>query len=211
MTEDANRRIDIATRLVLRMLDEDETVKELAIKSVEELWFPPTPLPSALKGKSQMTTTENPHDKTALFSKVSIIMGTAAHFKDRQSPLEDLLHKIMKDKEGLERNSLNSRYGEICEALIDGLVDASDLPGFVGNLFFFMMLFDQLIADHYQLCPNDIPSDICLSIGAVRNARIYPPSLCQKPQFGQPSSKLSFVFVYTISLARRILGIRLPA
>jgi len=57
-------------------------------------------------------------------------MGTAANFKDRQSLLEDMFHKIMADKE-----ALHARQGEVREALIDGLVDASDLPGFVGLLF----------------------------------------------------------------------------
>jgi len=115
------------------MLDEDEPIKDLAIKSIEELWFPPLPLQSALKNRA---TTCDPLDKTTLLSKVSVIMGTAANFKDRQSPLEDMLHKIMADKEGTEKSSLHARYGEICEALIDGLVDASDLPGFVSLLFF---------------------------------------------------------------------------
>ena len=129
ITDDA-RRIDIATRMVLRMLDEDDTVKDLAIKTIEELWFPPQPLASAMKGRSAAPG-NNAHDNTALLSKVSVIMGTSAQFKDRQSPLEDVLHKIMREKEGKEKDSLHSRYGEICEALIDGLVDASDLPGFV--------------------------------------------------------------------------------
>ncbi|KJA17973.1 hypothetical protein HYPSUDRAFT_205707 [Hypholoma sublateritium FD-334 SS-4] len=128
ITDDA-RRIDIATRMVLRMLDEDDTVKDLAIKTIEELWFPPQPLASAMKGRAAAPG-NNAHDNAALLSKVSVIMGTSAQFKDRQSPLEDVLHKIMGEKEGNEKNSLHSRYGEICEALIDGLVDASDLPGF---------------------------------------------------------------------------------
>lgn len=112
------------------MLDEDDTVKDLAIKTIEELWFPPSPLPSAMKGRPNAASS-NTQDKAALLSKVAVIMGTSANFKDRQSPLEDVLHKIMADKEGNEKTSLHSRYGEICEALIDGLVDASDLPGFV--------------------------------------------------------------------------------
>jgi cohesin loading factor subunit SCC2 len=65
--------------------------------------------------------------------KVAVIMGVSANFKDRQSPLEDMLHKIMADKDSSEASSLHSRYKEICETLIDGLVDASDLPGFVNN------------------------------------------------------------------------------
>ncbi|KAG6812718.1 radiation sensitive protein rad9 [Tricholoma furcatifolium] len=127
VTDDTTRRIDIATRIVLRMLDEDETVKDLSLKTIEELWFPAaTTVPTAMKSKG----TSNLQDKGPLLSKVAIIMGTAANFKDRQSPLEDLLHKIMADKSGSEATSLHSRYTEICETLIDGLVDASDLPGF---------------------------------------------------------------------------------
>ncbi|KAL0960842.1 hypothetical protein HGRIS_005858 [Hohenbuehelia grisea] len=127
VTDDTSRRIDIATRIVFRMVDEDDTVKDLAIKSLEELWFQ-NPLPSALK-KSNSTSTHVDH-KAPLLTKVSVIMGVAAHFKDRQSPLEDMLHKIMADKEASEASSLHARYAEVCEALIDGLVDASDLPGF---------------------------------------------------------------------------------
>ncbi|GLB45503.1 putative sister chromatid cohesion protein [Lyophyllum shimeji] len=125
VTEDTARRIDITTRVVLRMLDEDETVRDLAIKTVEELWFPATALPPATKPRTSASS-----DKALLLTKVAVIMGTAANFKDRQSPLEDLLHKLMVDKSGTDATTLHSRYTEICETLIDGLVDASDLPGF---------------------------------------------------------------------------------
>ncbi|CDO75304.1 hypothetical protein BN946_scf184654.g12 [Trametes cinnabarina] len=122
VTEERSARIDICTRIVLRMLDEDDTVKDLAIKTIEELWFiSPTPVPKA-GNVSQ--------DKSGLLTKVAIIMGVAAQFKDRQSPLEDLLHRIMIDKEESDRTALHQRYVEVCETLIDGLVDASDLPGF---------------------------------------------------------------------------------
>ncbi|KAG6853818.1 hypothetical protein C0991_001064 [Blastosporella zonata] len=128
VTEDPTRRIDIATRIVLRMLDEDETVRDLALKTIEELWFPATTLPSAMKSKPSSSSTSQ--EKGPLLTKVAVIMGTSANFKDRQSPLEDLLHKIMVDKSGSDATSLHLRYTEICETLIDGLVDASDLPGF---------------------------------------------------------------------------------
>ncbi|KIL61369.1 hypothetical protein M378DRAFT_26115 [Amanita muscaria Koide BX008] len=132
VTEDNQRRIDIATRLVLRMLDEDDTVKELAIRTIEELWFP-----SAIAANAQSSTrtrafapTGLAPDKALLQSQVVVIMGAAANFKNRQSPLEDILHKIMSEKEGADVTALHARYSEICETLIDGLVDASDLPGF---------------------------------------------------------------------------------
>ncbi|KAJ7457662.1 hypothetical protein B0H11DRAFT_208709 [Mycena galericulata] len=126
VTDDNGRKIDIAMRLVMRMVDEDDTVKELAIKTIEELWFPVT-LPSALKSRSGAAATQ---DKGPLLSKVAVIMGTSAHFNDRQSPLEDILHQIIAEKQGNDAVYLHARYSEICEALIDGLVDASDLPGF---------------------------------------------------------------------------------
>ncbi|KAF8879492.1 hypothetical protein BD779DRAFT_1551796 [Infundibulicybe gibba] len=126
VTEDA-RRIDIATRLVLRMMDEDDTVKDLAIKSIEELWFPASLPPSS---KSRAPVSASASSDGSLLSKVTVIMGTSANFKDRKSPLEDMLHKIMADKQGHDAAALHSRYAEVCETLIDGLVDASDLPGF---------------------------------------------------------------------------------
>ncbi|KAJ7175276.1 sister chromatid cohesion C-terminus-domain-containing protein, partial [Mycena filopes] len=126
VTDDNSRKIDIAMRLVMRMVDEDDTVKELAIKTIEELWFPVT-LPSAMKSRGAAAATQ---DKGPLLTKVAVIMGTSAHFSDRQSPLEDILHQIIAEKQGNEAAYLHARYAEICEALIDGLVDASDLPGF---------------------------------------------------------------------------------
>lgn len=119
--------MDICTRLVLRMLDEDETVKDLAIKTIEELWFHDNAAGVSLQ-KAQVVS-----PKADLLSKVTVIMGVSSNFKDKQSPLEDLLHQIMSDKNASEKSDLRTRYTEICEALIDGLVDASELPGFVST------------------------------------------------------------------------------
>lgn len=136
VADDTARRVDISKKLVLRMLDEDDTVKDLSVKTMEELWFQSaTSSASNLKTKVAALPV-NPHDKGPLLSKVAVIMGTSANFKDRQSPLEDMLHKIMADKEGSEAAALHRCYVEICETLIDGLVDASDLPGFVRLLPF---------------------------------------------------------------------------
>lgn len=111
------------------MGDEDETVKELAMKTLEELWFSDVTTPSGAKGATPVNG-----DKAQLLMKVSVIMGTSAYFKDRHSPLEDLLHKLISQKEGADASGLHRRYAEICEMLIDGLVDASDLPGFVSDV-----------------------------------------------------------------------------
>ncbi|KAI9443068.1 hypothetical protein H4582DRAFT_1808792 [Lactarius indigo] len=129
-TDNIKRRTDICTKLVLRMFDEDDTVKDLSIKTLEELWFSSVvsqPALQKLRGGGQGPSLD---DKVQLLNKVSVIMGVAANFRDRQSPLEDVLHKIMASKEDAEAGQLHARYGEICEALIDGLVDASELPGF---------------------------------------------------------------------------------
>ncbi|KAK7056612.1 Sister chromatid cohesion protein 2 [Paramarasmius palmivorus] len=109
------RQVDIAAKLVLRMLDEDDAVKDLAIKTIEELWFPP------------LTSSTN---SAALVNKVAVIMGVSAMFsRSQSSPLEDLLHKIMFGKESGKEKEIE----EICGVLIDGLIDASDLPGFTVN------------------------------------------------------------------------------
>ncbi|KAJ7644375.1 hypothetical protein FB45DRAFT_897682 [Roridomyces roridus] len=121
VTDDNERKIDIAVRLVLRKADEDETVKDLAIKTLEDLWFPNTPQ-SALKTRDKTATP----DKSVLVSKVAVIVGACGHFNDRQSPLEGILHQIISDKHGNEATNLHARYSEICEVLIEGLVDASD-------------------------------------------------------------------------------------
>lgn len=116
------------------MMDEDDSVKELATKTIEELWFPST-ASAPVTTRSKGTPANNPlNDKDAIQAKVTVIMGTAAHFRDRQSPLEDLLHKIMAEKPENEVTALHDRYSDICKALIFGLVDATDLPGFVSSL-----------------------------------------------------------------------------
>jgi cohesin loading factor subunit SCC2 len=123
-SDDIEHRIDICTKLTMRWFDEDPSVKELAVKTLEELWFhdPFVPGPKRERSKGEATST------------VAVIMGVLAGFRERQLPLEDILHKMMLEKQESDITSLRSRYVEICDALIDGLVDASDVPGFVSLL-----------------------------------------------------------------------------
>jgi hypothetical protein len=128
------------------MMDEDDTVKELAIKTIEELWFPTTSATTVNTRTKSASVDHNRSDKNSILAKVIVIMGTAAHFKERQSPLEDLLHKIMAEKPENEVPALHTRYSEICETLIDGLVDAADISGFVSsNLCHRFMLTADLV------------------------------------------------------------------
>lgn len=108
----------------MRWFDEDPSIKELAVKTLEELWFHD---PSVAGPKRERSKAET-------FSTVAVIIGVLAGFRERQSPLEDILHKMMFDKQEPDIALLRSRYVEICDMLIDGLVDASDVPGFVSLL-----------------------------------------------------------------------------
>ena len=86
------------------MLDEDDTVKDLAIKCLEDLWF------------SQSVTLD----------KAFVFMGVCSSFQDRQSPLEDMLLKIVTGKSEAQTTLLHEQYKEICESLVDALVDGVD-------------------------------------------------------------------------------------
>lgn len=65
------------------MLDEDESVKELAMKSIEELWFTSG---NAIGGQGTvksrtLASNDASQDKNRLQAKVVVIMGTAAKFQ----------------------------------------------------------------------------------------------------------------------------------
>ncbi|EJC97952.1 uncharacterized protein FOMMEDRAFT_114738 [Fomitiporia mediterranea MF3/22] len=120
VTDDLDRKVDTCSKLVLRMLDEDDTVKDLAVKTLEEIWF----LPTATSGQT---------DRGATLGIVSVIMGVCNIFKDRQAPLEDMLGRIVSGKEGADASAmstLRSRFTEIYDVMIEGLVDASDFVNF---------------------------------------------------------------------------------
>jgi cohesin loading factor subunit SCC2 len=127
---DVERRVDICTKIVLRMFDDDDGVKELAIKSIEEMWFTDA---SASSDRKRVHSSQEKVGRTD--ENVSILMGVCTFFKDRQSPLEDMLHSIMTNKSGSESEILLRRYTKICETLIDGLVDNSEIPGFVSYVY----------------------------------------------------------------------------
>lgn len=133
VTSDRRQQVDICQRMICRMLDEDDTVKDLACKTIEELWFQDSPVTTSREKSAGPMVAQ---DKTQLLRKVSIIMEVSGGFKDRNSPLEELLHVIMSEKPDSEKSPLHRRYTEICECLIDGLVDASDLPEFVRDASF---------------------------------------------------------------------------
>ncbi|KAG2365159.1 hypothetical protein BDR07DRAFT_1607621 [Suillus spraguei] len=195
-TEDLCRRIDIATKLVLRMLDEDDTVKDLAIKTVEELWFQTASQSGVPKARSMLSFSPG-QDKGPLLSKVSVIMGVSANFKDRQSPLEDVLHKVISSQEAANVSYLRGNYSEICEMLIDGLVDASDLPGFtvhncVRTIYLFTTAYPSVLsgANASTLLPYlknpSSPEELAVSDYLLKIFRISIPHMPKTAvKFGQ--------------------------
>jgi cohesin loading factor subunit SCC2 len=126
VTDQRGCQIDICTKMVLRMFDEDDTVKDLAIKTLDEMWFTE---PAGVLQKPWSSAHQHSDDKSRIFSKTAVIMGVSANFKDRQSPLEEILHKIMAGKTGSDASALHARYTEVCAMLMDGLIDC--MPGFV--------------------------------------------------------------------------------
>ena len=112
----------------MRWFDEDPSIKELAVKTLEELWFNDPCVTGSKRERCKADTT----------STIAVIMGVLVGFRERQSPMEDILHRMMLEKQESDIASLRSRYAEICDTLIDGLVDASDVPGFVSPIFAFI-------------------------------------------------------------------------
>ncbi|KAI5117240.1 hypothetical protein M0805_001558 [Coniferiporia weirii] len=128
VTDCMNRKIDICSKLVLRMLDEDDTIKDLAIKTLDELWFTSSvPSNNKLRGPGEVSI---PQERNHLLATVPVIMGVCGNFKDRQSPLEDMLSKIMSSKEGEDISVLQAHVVRLCDTMIDGLVDASNFMNF---------------------------------------------------------------------------------
>ena len=148
ISADLERRSDICLRLVLRMLDEDETVKvclvnelrfqftheiqDLAVRCLEELWFSDSK-EDAARWRMNQNGPITAYDVKAAFSmKISVIMSTTYKLRDRQL-MEDLLHDIVKPKPGKDIAIIQERYSTINDAFIDSLVDGSELPEHVSS------------------------------------------------------------------------------
>ncbi|CAE7081849.1 unnamed protein product [Rhizoctonia solani] len=128
LTDNHQRRVDICTKLVLRLFDEDDGIKDLAINTIEELWFSDTN-ESGLNKRGANREAGIPAIGY-MTSKISVIMGVNANFRDRHSPLEDMLHEIISKKSDKDSGSIVQQYVDVCDALTDSLVDAQEIPGF---------------------------------------------------------------------------------
>ncbi|CCO30647.1 Protein rad9 AltName: Full=SCC2 homolog [Rhizoctonia solani AG-1 IB] len=128
LTDNHQRRVDICTKLVLRLFDEDDGIKDLAISTIEELWF--SDISESNSGKRAVGREVGASASGHMTSKISVIMGVNANFRDRHSPLEDMLHEIISRKNDKDSGAIVQQYIDVCDALTDSLVDAQEIPGF---------------------------------------------------------------------------------
>ena len=73
-------------------------------------------------------------ERRVTLATTSVVMSVCSVFKDRQSPLEDILCKMINGKEGSDESAtaaIRVRFTEIYDAMLDGLVDSSDFMNFV--------------------------------------------------------------------------------
>ncbi|BGP35332.1 Sister chromatid cohesion protein 2 [Rhodotorula toruloides] len=111
VVDDEEQRVDICRRLVYRVLDEDDGIKELAVDAVEDLWFGATP-----KSAQQ-------DDAGRLAQLASIITQTTGNFKERAPPVDEALRAIMAKHTEKGTKPPLDRLREVIESLVDGLVE----------------------------------------------------------------------------------------
>ncbi|KAG8956027.1 Sister chromatid cohesion protein 2 [Tulasnella sp. 424] len=132
--DDRDKQVDIGARLVSRMSDDDDGVKDLALKTLEDLWLGDLPQTAFSRHSISLSNDDIPSQRWTVEEKAKataqVIMGVAGFSADRHSPLEDLFHQVVSSKEGKETSAVFARYQEICNALIGSLVDSESLEGF---------------------------------------------------------------------------------
>lgn len=85
---------------------------------MEELWF-------NVQVAGKQASGDSATDKRQQTSNAAVITGVCGFFKDRQSPLDDLLNKILSSRESAGNRSLQDQFSVLVDALIEGLIDAA--------------------------------------------------------------------------------------
>ncbi|GEM10950.1 cohesin loading factor subunit SCC2 [Rhodotorula toruloides] len=111
VVHDEAQRVDICRRLVYRVLDEDDGIKELAVDAVEDLWFGAT------------LTSAQQDDGSRLAHLASIITHTTGDFKERPPPVDEALRSIMAKHVEKGTKPPLDRLREVIESLVDYLVE----------------------------------------------------------------------------------------
>ena len=138
------------------------------MKTIEDIWFGEQDCPPRENGRIISSPL---NEKSRPLDKVSVIMGVSSQFRDRQSPLEELLHKVcfgsigglqcvdvfiqvILEKDGKDSSrTIHDRYTDIGDTLIDCLVDAQELPGFtvvncIKTIYLFASAHPPIISTH---------------------------------------------------------------
>ncbi|GAA5983631.1 hypothetical protein JCM10908_000358 [Rhodotorula pacifica] len=105
--DDEATRVDICRKLVCRVLDEDDGIKELAVDAIEELWF----------GAARKTHTT---DSAQLARIITLTCGSA---EDRPPPVDDAMRLIMAKHVEKGTEPPLDRLREVVETLVDCLVE----------------------------------------------------------------------------------------
>ncbi|KAF8333610.1 uncharacterized protein EI90DRAFT_2994571 [Cantharellus anzutake] len=184
------RRINICYRLIMRALDEDETVKDLSIKTISELWFGGQEVLNAPSGGNSSIYSLN--------TKVTVVMSVCTKFSSGlHSPLEIILTQLTKDAEGTSESPVLSQFSQICDLLIDALVDANLIPGFsiancIRTLFVFTSAYPRVISSAkaqilipYLKNPSN-PEELAISDYILKIFRLSIPTFPKTAiKFGQ--------------------------
>ncbi|GAA5903419.1 hypothetical protein JCM8208_001915 [Rhodotorula glutinis] len=104
-------KVDISRKLVYRVLDEDDGIKDLAIDALEDVWF----------STSSKIAARDSVDSLAQLA--SIITQTAGVFKERPPPVDEALRLIMAKHAEKGTEPPLERLKLIMESLINGLVE----------------------------------------------------------------------------------------
>ncbi|TKA56971.1 hypothetical protein B0A53_01372 [Rhodotorula sp. CCFEE 5036] len=107
VVDDETTRVDICRKLVCRVLDEDDGIKELAVDAIEELWFGP-----AKKAHEA--------DTAQLARIITLTCGSA---EDRPPPVDDAMRMIMAKHVEKGTEAPLDRLRDVVETLVDCLVE----------------------------------------------------------------------------------------
>ncbi|GAA6018662.1 hypothetical protein JCM8202_000602 [Rhodotorula sphaerocarpa] len=116
--EDESARVDICRRLVCRVLDEDDGIKELAVEAVGELWFG--------AGKKARHA-----DADQLARIITLVCGSA---EERPPPVDEAMRLIMARHLEKGTQAPLDRLRQVVEALVDSLVENKSAVDLVAGI-----------------------------------------------------------------------------
>ncbi|ORY37374.1 sister chromatid cohesion C-terminus-domain-containing protein, partial [Leucosporidium creatinivorum] len=134
VVEHEHERVEICRKLVWRAIDDDEGIKELAVETVEELWFSRT-LPSATRVMvNDESQAQEETSKSGIAQLASIIMSVAGEYRDRPPPVDELLRAIISKHAEKGTKPPVGRLREVIETLIDSLVEDEETKDLVTTI-----------------------------------------------------------------------------